>query len=189
MQSLEQYIKLVEAKQRLPLALEPLPYEVDQLEPVMSQDTLDYHYGQLAQGYVDRYNRGQGDATFNANGAALHNLFFPQLQPPQPKNKPHGLSRQVIEKQYGTFAQFKKAVTGQAMAIQGSGWVYMDPQGQLKTIPNHDLKSNMKIALLIDWWEHAWALDYQSDKSAYLNNIWQIINWAVINDRLQGQIK
>lgn len=189
MSSLKHYVRLVEAQQRAPLTLEPLPYDADQLNPVMSAETIDYHYGQLAQGYVDRYNRGQGNATFNANGAALHNLFFPQLMPPQANNKPHGLSLQIINQQHGTFSQFKKAVTAEAMSIQGSGWVYMDPQGQIKTIPNHDLKANMKIALLIDWWEHAWVLDHLSDKAAYLKNFWQIVNWAVVNDRLQGWVK
>jgi Fe-Mn family superoxide dismutase len=45
----------------------------------------------------------------------------------------------------------------------------------------------MKIALLIDWWEHAWALDYQQNKAKYLNNIWRIIDWSVVNDRLIGE--
>ena len=69
-----------------------------------------------------------------------------------------------------------------AMKIQGSGWVYMSRTGDIKTITNHQVKRD--IALLIDWWEHAWALDYQSDKAKYLNNIWRIINWEVVNQRL-----
>jgi Fe-Mn family superoxide dismutase len=68
------------------------------------------------------------------------------------------------------------------MAIQGSGWLYLSTQGEIKTIPNHQVRTD--IALLVDWWEHAWALDYQSDKQRYLDNIWRIINWDVINDRL-----
>jgi Fe-Mn family superoxide dismutase len=68
------------------------------------------------------------------------------------------------------------------MGIQGSGWVYLSKNGQIKTITNHAIKHD--IILLIDWWEHSWALDYQADKQKYLNNIWRIINWSVINDRL-----
>ncbi len=68
------------------------------------------------------------------------------------------------------------------MAIQGSGWVYLSTKGEIKTIPNHQVRTD--IALLIDWWEHAWSLDYQSDKERYLDNIWRIINWDVINERL-----
>jgi len=72
------------------------------------------------------------------------------------------------------------------MSIQGSGWVYLSYSGKLKTIKNHQIKND--ILLLIDWWEHAWALDYQADKVKYLKNIWRIINWSVINNRLSTQI-
>jgi Fe-Mn family superoxide dismutase len=72
--------------------------------------------------------------------------------------------------------------TKTAMSIQGSGWVYLSKKGEIKTITNHQIKND--IALLIDWWEHAWALDYEHDKAKYLNNIWRIINWDVVNSRL-----
>ena len=52
----------------------------------------------------------------------------------------------------------------------------------IKTIKNHEVKND--IVLLVDWWEHAWALDYQSDKSKYLDNIWRIINQDIVNDRI-----
>ena len=68
------------------------------------------------------------------------------------------------------------------MTIQGSGWVYLARNGKIKTITNHAIRQD--IILLIDWWEHAWALDYQANKRKYLKNIWRIINWSVINDRL-----
>ena len=68
------------------------------------------------------------------------------------------------------------------MKIQGSGWIYLSNYGQIKTIKNHQIKQD--IVLLIDWWEHAWALDYQHDKKKYLENQWKIINWEVINQRI-----
>jgi superoxide dismutase len=68
------------------------------------------------------------------------------------------------------------------MAIQGSGWVYLAKDGKIKTIKNHEIKKD--IVLLIDWWEHSWALDYQSDKKKYLENQWKIINWDHINGLL-----
>jgi superoxide dismutase len=52
----------------------------------------------------------------------------------------------------------------------------------IKTIANHAVRTD--ICVLVDWWEHVWALDYQSDKEAYLNNIWKIIDWDVCNERL-----
>lgn len=183
MKKLEDYIRLVESKEQS-LIQEKLPYKRQDLDPVMSKQTLDYHYGKLASAYVERYNKGEGDLNFNYGGAVLHNLFFPQLQPPKAKNLPHGSSLELIERKYDTFEKFKQEVTKTAMAIQGSGWVYMEPSGSLKVIPNHEYKTSMKIALIIDWWEHSYVLDYLNDKEAYINNIWKIINWSVINDRI-----
>ena len=81
-----------------------------------------------------------------------------------------------------TFEELKQEFIKVAMSIQGSGWVYLARNGSIKTITNHAIRQD--IVLLIDWWEHSWALDYQADKSKYLKNIWRIINWSVINDRL-----
>jgi Fe-Mn family superoxide dismutase len=80
--------------------------------------------------------------------------------------------------------EFKAAVEKEFMAAQGSNWIYMDTAGKLHTIHNHEYRKGMKIALLIDAWEHAWALDYQQNKAKYLENIWRIINWDVVNIRL-----
>lgn len=175
-------ITLVETKSKEDLFLARLPYKKTELAPVMSQDTLNYHYGKLAKGYVDRYNKGEGDADFNEAGAYLHNIFFPQLQAPKSSNRPKESSLALINKKYGGYAEFKKQVAETAMKIQGSGWVYMTRSGDIKTIRNHEIKKD--IALLIDWWEHAWALDYQHDKARYLENFWKIINWDVVNQRL-----
>lgn len=172
------------------LHLEILPYKKEALSPVMSEGTIKYHRDKLAAGYVNRFNSGEGDANFNEAGAFLHNIFFPQLKPPAGRNLPHGISLEIIESKYKTYDAFKEAVKDVAMKIQGSGWVYMDCSGEIKTIKDHQIKP--KIALLIDWWEHAWALDYQHDKAKYLDNIWKIINWDVVNDRLNtsaGKIK
>ena len=164
------------------LVLEKLPYAKDELDPIMSADTLKYHRDNLAAGYVKRYNKGEGDAKFNEAGAFLHNIFFPQLKPPGGRNLPHGKCLEVISNKYDSFNNFKEEFKKVAMSIQGSGWVYMDASGNIKTIVNHQIKQN--IVLLVDWWEHAWALDYKQDKGKYLDNIWKIIDWSVVNDRL-----
>jgi superoxide dismutase, Fe-Mn family len=175
-------ITLVEEKSKNELALNKLPYKKTDLEPVMSQATIDYHYSELAAGYVKRYNAGEGDAGFNEAGAYLHNIFFPQLMPPKGRNKPSGASESLINKKYGSFDDFKKEFTSVAMSIQGSGWVYMSRTGDIKTIKNHQIKSD--IALLVDWWEHSFVLDYQADKAGYLTNMWKIINWETVNQRM-----
>jgi Fe-Mn family superoxide dismutase len=162
-----------------------LAYKKDELAPVISEDTIKYHHDGLAAAYFKRYNAGEGDLDFNYGGAMLHNLYFGNLIPPQAANKPKGKSQEIIDAEWSSFDKFKEAVEKEAMAIQGSGWVYMDYNGKLHTIPNHEYKKIMKIALLIDWWEHAWALDYQQDKAKYLKNIWRIINWNIVNQRLE----
>ena len=180
---LRQTLELLEASTR-PAKLEttPLPYNSKALEPVMSQATLDYHYESLAKGYAKRYNAGEGNANFNRAGSYLHNRFFPQFREPKAANRPRGAIATLIEEKFKTYEDFKDQFKEKAMAIQGSGWIYLSTQGEIKTIANHQVRTD--IALLVDWWEHAWALDYQSDKERYLDNIWRIINWDVINERL-----
>jgi Fe-Mn family superoxide dismutase len=177
---------LLESKDSREIYQDKLKFGKDEFDPVISEATIKYHYDGLAAKYSERYNAGEGDPDFNYGGAMLHNIFFANLIPPQAANKPTGLSKSIIDDMYGDFDKFKDAFEKEAMAIQGSGWVYMDPAGKLHTIPNHEYKKSMKISLLIDWWEHAWALDYQQDKAKYLKNIWRIINWDVVNIRLEG---
>lgn len=180
--SLRNLVNLVESAEETKLELNALPYARDELAPVMSEATIDYHYGKLAKTYVERYNAGEGDPDFNHAGAYLHNLFFPQLKQPRGANAPRGAILTLINSKFGNYTNFKKEFAVEAMKIQGSGWVYLSRSGEIKTIKNHQIKRD--IAVLVDWWEHAWALDYQADKSKYLNNIWKIINWDVINQRL-----
>jgi Fe-Mn family superoxide dismutase len=170
------------AKSKDTLFLEKLKFKQDDLDPVMSEDTIKYHYSKLAAGYVSRYNNGVGDPDFNEAGAYLHNIFFPQLTPPKGSNKPSGKSQDLILKNFKSFESFKDKMKEEAMKIQGSGWIYLSKSGEIKVIKNHQIKKD--ILLLIDWWEHAWALDYQQDKEKYLNNIWKIIDWDIINNRI-----
>lgn len=175
-------LTIIEAVETKKLTTEKLPYGKSELNPVMSDATITYHFEKLAKGYAERYNKGEGDPTFNEAGNFLHNLFFPQLQPPKASNKPAGACLELIEKKFKSFEKFQEDIQTEAMKIQGSGWIYLSTSGAIKTIKNHEVRKD--IALLIDWWEHAWALDYQADKQKYLKNIWRIINWEVVNSRL-----
>lgn len=163
------------------LEILPLPYDMTELDPAISEDTLKYHYGKLAKAYAEKYNKGEGDATFNEAGVFLHNILFQQYQTPKSSNRPSGESLEFIETHYKSFDKFKEEFEKVAMSIQGSGWVYLAKDGKIKTIKNHEVKKD--IVLLIDWWEHAWALDYQHDKKKYLANQWKIINWDHINEQ------
>jgi len=176
-------IDLVEATTR-PAKLEttPLPYTHKALEPVMSAETIEYHYEHLAKGYAKKYNAGEGNANFNRAGNFLHNKFFPQLRAPKGANRPRGAVLELIESKFKTYEDFKIAFKEVAMAVQGSGWVYLSTQGTIKTIPNHQVRTD--ICVLVDWWEHSWSLQYQWDKEKYLDNIWKIINWDVCSERI-----
>ncbi len=165
------------------LKIEPLPYDKTELAPAISEDTLNYHYGKLAKTYAERYNNNEGDPAFNEAGVFLHNILFQQYQTPKSSNKPSGDIEEFIIKHFNSFDKFKEEFAKTAMGVQGSGWVYLAKDGKIKTIKNHEIKKD--IVLLIDWWEHAWALDYQHDKKKYLENQWKIINWGKINGLLR----
>ena len=180
---MREQIDLIEASTR-PAKLEttPLPYGHKDLAPVMSAETIDYHYEHLAKGYAKRYNAGEGNANFNRAGSFLHNKFFPQLRAPKGANKPRGAVLTLIEEHFKTYEDFKAAFKEKAMAIQGSGWIYLSTSGDIKTIPNHQVRTD--IALLLDMWEHAFVLDHLWNKEAYIDSFWKIVDWGVVNERL-----
>jgi Fe-Mn family superoxide dismutase len=161
-----------------------LPYPKDGLGRSLSKKAIDYHYGKLYKAYVDRFNAGEGDPDFNEAGAFLHSIYFPQLRPPKGNNKPEGAISDFINQHFKDWDKFKESFKKTAMSIQGSGWVYLAKDGKIKTITNHEIKQD--ILVLIDWWEHAWALDYQADKEKYLDNQWKIIDWDRINIKMEG---
>ena len=159
-----------------------LKYPLDGLGRSLSKQTLSYHYGKLYKTYVDRFNKGEGDLDFNEAGAFLHSIYFSQFTKPKNSNKPTGAVLSLIEEHHTSWEKFQQEFEKTAMGIQGSGWAYLAKDGKIKTITNHAIKHD--IVLLIDWWEHAWALDYQADKKGYLNNQWKIIDWDFVNTRL-----
>lgn len=161
------------------LEIEKLPYDAKELSPAVSEDTIKYHYGKLAKTYAERYNNNEGDPDFNEAGVFLHNILFQQYREYNSNNKPTGKSLEFIEEHFKTFDNLKEEFTKAAMSIQGSGWIYLSKDGKIKTITNHQIKKD--ILILVDWWEHAWALDYQHDKKKYLENQWKIINWEKVN--------
>ena len=177
------FIKTI-AEGRTPKDLKQVPLEYSRaaLDPSLSKEAIDYHYGKLYKAYVDRFNVGEGDYNFNEAGAYLHSIYFGQFKPHSKTNDPEGGSLEFIEKHFKTFDKFKESFLKTAMGIQGSGWVYLAKDGKIKTITNHEIKKD--IVLLIDWWEHSFMIDFGTDKAAYLAGQWKIIDWDVINNTL-----
>ena len=128
----------------------------------------------------------EGDSKFNYGGAKLHNLFWTQLQKSKGSNNPVGNIKELIESKHENYKNFKEKLIKEAMSIQGSGWVYLSKSGELKTTPNQSYKT--EILMPIDMWEHSFT-DYIPAKDAkkrYLQNVFKIVNWEVINNRLDG---
>lgn len=179
---MREIIDLLEAKAK-PQDIEiiPLNFSEKEVSPVLSKDTLDLHYEKLAKGYATRYNNHEGDRDFNYAGTFLHNLLFTQFREVRNSNKPNGPMLGFINKYFKSYDTLKEEFESEALKIQGSGWIYLSTDGKIKTIKNHEVRND--ILLLVDWWEHAWILDYGSDKKKYLKDQWKIINWNVINVR------
>lgn len=171
---------LKEAKETLVLV--DLPFEYPALEPVMGRETVRLHYDVLSRGYVERFNKGEGDPEFNKAGAMLHNLFWPQLQAPRVNNQPKGSSLALIEKVHGSFEDFRDSLVEEAAKFQGSGWVYLARDGEIRTLKNQSWKND--IIMPLDIWEHSYIMDYGADRRKYLRGLLRCINWNVINDRI-----
>lgn len=179
---MREIITLVESRSRQEhIEIIPLNYSESDLAPVLSQDNIKFHYGKLAHGYAERFNDDVGDSEFNYAGVFLHNMLFTQYREPRTNNKPNGPILTLINSKFKNWDNFREEFKTEAMKIQGSGWCYLSRSGEIHTIPNHEVRDD--ILILVDMWEHAFQMDYGSDKSRYLDNIWRIINWSVINLR------
>lgn len=173
------YITIVESqdsvyKIKMPMAL-------NAASPVLSKENLDLHYNTLYKNYVDNSHKGIG-GDFSIAGAQLHTLFFEQLCAVSDSSAPSGAILKLINEKFGKFSDFKKAFKEEALSIHGSGWCYLNKAGKIKVIENHEVRSD--VAVIVDMWEHSYIIDYKADKSKYLDNIWKIIDWRIVNARL-----
>lgn len=174
-------ITLLESKSHEDIEIIKLNYKNDALAPVISRDSMKLHYDKLAHAYAERFNKHEGDSEFNYAGAFLHNVFFPQFRPSNNNNESNGPIGSLIKSKFKSWNNFQEEFSETAMTIQGSGWCYLARDASIKTIPNHQVRDD--ILILVDMWEHAYILDYGTDKAKYLSNIWKIFNWNVINTR------
>lgn len=189
--------------------LPELPYALDALAPVMSADTLNYHYGKHLQTYLDNVNRmiegtpfaemklkdmitkAQGALYNNAAQAFNHIIFFKQLTPTPTTISP--LLTQALVARFGSVDAFKSEFSNAAATLFGSGWVWLalDANNVLQIVPEpnagNPITRNMRPLMCIDVWEHAYYLDYQNRRGDYIKNFWNIINWDYIEKRMQDK--
>ena len=184
-----------------------LPYSENALEPVISKETVGFHYGKHLLGYVNNLNgllkesplaglslqeivlKAEGGILNNAGQILNHNLYFGQFCAPKSENQPMGRLAKAIDRDFGSFENFKNEFQKKGATLFGSGWVWLsaDKDGKLVITqePNaaNPIQKGLKPLLTFDVWEHAYYLDYQNRRPDHLAALWQIIDWNVIESR------
>lgn len=187
-------------------ALPPLPYATDALEPRMSRETIEYHYGKHLQTYIDNLNRltegtpyedvpletliltATGPLFNNAAQVWNHTFFFNTLTPHQAP-MPLELKDYLI-RDFGSVETFKEKFKKAAIEIFGSGWAWLaqDDKGKLHIIQESNagnpLRAGYKPLMTIDVWEHAYYIDYRNRRAAFVDSCWDLINWNMVTERL-----
>lgn len=186
-----------------------LPYANDALAPVISESTVDYHYGKHLQTYVNNLNTLVPGTSFegksveeiivtapdgpifnNAGQVLNHTLYFLQFAPKPAKAEPTGKLAEAIARDFGSFENFKKEFSNAAVTLFGSGWAFLsvDKEGKLHITkePNgsNPLRQGLNPILTFDVWEHAYYLDFQNKRADHINQLWALIDWAIVEGRM-----
>ena len=183
--------------------LPPLPFATDALEPVISAETIDFHYGKHHQAYVTNLNnllpgtefedasleeivlKAEGGIFNNAAQVWNHTFYWNGLSP-NGGGEPAGDLAAAIENAFGSFAEFKDAFTKSAVGNFGSGWTWLvkNPDGSLAIVNTssaaNPMRDGLTPLLTIDVWEHAYYIDYRNARPKYLGEIWNLINWDFV---------
>lgn len=185
-----------------------LPYAPDALEPVMSAGTLSFHHGKHLRTYVDNLNAalpgspwvgkpleevvmgGEGGVLNNAGQILNHNMFFTQFARSRENNVPEGNLLELMVSQFGSFESFCQEFEKAGATLFGSGWVWLSVDDgsklhitQEKNAAN-PIQKGLVPLLTFDVWEHAYYLDYQNRRAAYLHALWQLVDWEVVESRM-----
>ncbi len=183
-----------------------LNFAPNELEPHISQKTIEFHYGKHHQTYVNKLNNlipgtefenaslediiKKADGGIFNNGAQVwnHTFYFEQFSK-DGKKEPSGTLESAIEQEFGTFAEFKEKFTQAATTLFGSGWTWLvvDPDGELEIVQTQNagnpLRDGKKPIMTCDVWEHAYYLDKQNARPKYIEDFWKVLDWDVISER------
>ena len=195
----------------LPLTLPPLPYAENALEPMISANTISFHYGKHHKGYVDNLHKlvagteyadlsleniitstaGKAERTAIFNNAAQtwNHTFYWRSMMPKGGGEPPATLKKMIEASFGSVEACKKDLASAAVSQFGSGWAWLVLEnGMLKVTKTANAgvpqTLGFKPLLAIDVWEHAYYLDYQNRRADYVNAVLdKLINWefALLN--------
>ena len=186
--------------------LPDLPYAEDALEPAISRRTVEFHYGKHEKTYIDNLNRlikgteyedaELEDIITNASGALFNNasqawnhIFYFFTFSPEGRREPQGELRKAIDRDFGSFEKFKEAFVDAGVGLFGSGWVWLshDETGKLLITQGSNAENPLKDGLFpmltFDIWEHAYYLDYQNRRADALRQLWDIVDWEVVESR------
>lgn len=192
--------------------LPALPYNHDALEPYIDKQTMEIHHGKHHQAYVDNLNKALAGtehenksledllknisalpaAVRNNGGGHWNHTFFWESMAPHAGGSPSGELADAINSAFGSFDAFKEKFATAGATRFGSGWAWLiikDGKLEVSSTPNQD-NPLMDVAevkgtpiLGVDVWEHAYYLKYQNRRPEYLNNFWNVVNWAKVSER------
>jgi len=208
------------ASKQAAFTLPALPYAYDALEPYIDAQTMEIHHTKHHQAYINKLNDALKDypdlqrkslewlitnlesvpsairtsVRNNGGGHFAHSLYW-KIMTPHGGSKPSGNLAKAIDKNFGSFNDFKKAFDKEASSLFGSGWTWLctTPEGRLQIVstPGHDVPMNQGLwpILVVDVWEHAYYLKHQNRRGNYIDSWWNIINWPQVEKYYEGYIK
>lgn len=187
--------------------LPKLPYEMNALEPFISQRTIEFHYGKHHQAYVTNLNklivgtefenasledivRKASGGIFNNGAQVWNHTFYWNCMKPNGGGEPAGKLADAILKHFGSFAEFKEKFSNAGATLFGSGWAWLvkKEDGNLEITQESNagnpLRSSGTPLLTCDVWEHAYYLDKQNLRPGYIADFWNLVDWDAVARRL-----
>ena len=183
--------------------LPPLPYAKNALEPTISAETLEYHYGKHHQAYVTNLNNlikgtefensplediivKSSGGIFNNAAQVWNHTFYWNCLTPNGSGAPSGELAAAIDKAFGSLEDFKKQFSQKAVTTFGSGWAWLvknqDGSLSIESTSNADtpMTKGQKALLTCDVWEHAYYVDYRNARPKYVEEFWKLVNWDFV---------
>ena len=189
--------------------LPPLPYTLDALQPHISKETLELHYGKHHQAYVTNLNnlvkgtefenaglediiRKSSGGIFNNAAQVWNHTFYWNCLAPRAGGEPKGSLAEAVSRKFGSFGSFKEAFSKSAVGNFGSGWTWLvkkaDGSVDLANTSNAatPLTGPDKPLLTCDVWEHAYYVDYRNRRPDYVAAYWNVVNWEFAAKNFAG---
>lgn len=187
--------------------LPELPYAMDALQPHISKETLEYHYGKHHNAYVTNLNnlihgtefedlslediikKAPVGGLFNNSAQVWNHSFYWNCLSPDGGGEPSGKLLEAINKSFGSFDEFKEKFTKSAITNFGSGWTWLvNGENGLEIINTSNagttLTSGKTTLLTCDVWEHAYYVDYRNARPQYVDAFWKLVNWDFVEGNL-----